>query len=119
MQRIYSGARDTLIRLNDDKVREIENNSFGCICESLEAPPGRGTGTLRRIWVWGGGHLPTLLSSLSNLQYWAAQEVVYTQQATLVTSFGLVPFRVLEDLLGTEMTQGDLATRDFESLRPA
>lgn len=110
MQWIYSRARDTLIWLNDNNLCEIENNPTSV--QPLEAPSGRNPPRQRLV-------SPTLLSNLSNLQYWqgvlTAQEVVYSQQATLVTPFGSVPFGILEDLLGTQVTQGDPATRDFES----
>lgn len=121
MQRIYSCSRDTLIWLNDDNVCEIENNPiwvhFCSHWRRHQAEEPSPTGTPQRIW--DGEHLSTLLSSLSSLKYWhrvwTAQEVVYSKQATLVTPFGSVPFGILEDLLATEVTQGDPSTRDFDS----
>lgn len=121
MQRIYSYAKDTLIWLNDDYVCKIENNPIWVhLCSHWRRHQAEGTspkGTPRRIW--DGEHLSNLLSRFSNLQYWhrvwTAQEVVYSQQATLVTPFRSVPFGILEDLLRTEVTQGGPAVRDFQS----
>lgn len=121
MPRVYSSARDTLVWLNDDNVREIESNPLWMYLCSRKGrhqteglPP---TQKSQQIWDWG--HLSSLWSGLSDLQYWhrvwTAQEVVHSQQASLVTPSSSILFGVLDDLLAPEVVEGHPETRALES----